>query len=1256
MWLFVVGAISASVIIYHKERITDEGINIYFHLKYFLKNCNKKPISKDRRLIQMNDYYQDLAYRHPVFFCARNGNIRGVKKYLMQPNENPVKQIQKIHSGILAVATWAKETNLIAQVIKDIVVLPEEEWVDRFYLATELGYSAILEIFINSIAEKLNLSPEKKQAFIKKLLHNVIVLAASLGHNAIIQILINKFGKNFFKDAAYNPIGPKEAFFPLSETPLHAAAQMGHLSTLQILHQAEFNINITNGVERTPLMVAAFAGQRAVINYLVCVNGIELDRQDTNGMTALMCACYSRHPIIVRILLQAKARTEIFSEKKNRTAFSFVAESEQTDILDIFLEVDLVYWTILDALFLVIKQKREKLIFYLLNVIERKIKGLDESSKHLHNTSFHFTLLLAAKSGLNNLVRPLLNMGIDPNVAGMDGATALITAVYYCQSSFIDTLLQYSVDVDFPAIPLPQSTSVFWEGETALMVACRFGFSDFLKILNKNRKLPNANAKRNDGQTALMIAASANVESTSILTDLLTLFKADIDVRCDNNKTALMYALENRATRKNAKSTIFVLLNAEISKSILGPHWVERRAEHVNSHIQSLCIFLSECEFEINEEDNFVIKTASLKNYKSLGIPEGIKKITLTREGVKKIVALSAAEEIAKNDNNLSRLIWTLSQEQESREYAALEKTIFEMPEVFNGELYNMDPLFEKIRDAKKEINEDLEILAQYINGLDFKTNSERRKKAKNTELENLKNDFLSIAIPDEKFVTVVLRENFNTLYDKIYLSILDKYLAEEHLESRKLQQDLEKIFIQLRAFQEKFTSGYKMLLQIKSRIKETIIKYKTENQKAMHSELIRQEKLRAAEEIAQAEKTRNLAEKIGLNRKEEEDRKRLAAERNAAKEAWLRKKEVRQKQREQLEEARRTEREKRKQERLAERQNQKALKTTSRAVATYRPKAKEGKSGLAQLHSYMETNTDITLKTVDIVNRHPRVLLLSDLAPIGNLAGEVEELELLDNIITTLESSGSMNERKMEIEDVMIVRYAILGTITRLMEHIKELKGVKEFSAEKAKKCRDVIYHGHHHLFKDIDNETMGVSVSDNVKIIEMARKLLKKLKTKEFKLSNSIVVSKSIASKTPPSATRAVNADSDSEFLESILKDNNLEDPSDKVCLAELRAGDSKIARLSAYLFGSGIYATHYHIMNAAFGFMYGKLGMFASCLKRNNYKEFSKNLKKYEEYIKYGKDFRHGKAFYLENLENPYGSLNSTFRQNALKGPRL
>uniref|UniRef100_A0A4W6FWE6 Kinase D-interacting substrate 220b n=1 Tax=Lates calcarifer TaxID=8187 RepID=A0A4W6FWE6_LATCA len=262
-------------------------------------------------------------------------------------------------------------------------------------------------------------------------------------------------------------------------------------------------------------MLAAEQGSLEIVQELIR-RGANVNLDDVDCWSALICAAKEGHVDVVKELLENSAYIE-HRDMGGWTALMWAAYKGRVEVTTLLLE-----------------------------------HGANPNTTGQYSV---YPIIWAAGRGHADIVKLLLQNGAKVNCSDKYGTTPLIWASRKGHFDCVMHLLENGADVDQEGA----------NSMTALIVAVKGGYTDVVKELLKRN--PNVNMTDKDGNTALMIAAKEGY--TEIVQDLLDagtyvnipdrvsgegghveivralLHKyADIDIRGQENKTALYWAVE----------------------------------------------------------------------------------------------------------------------------------------------------------------------------------------------------------------------------------------------------------------------------------------------------------------------------------------------------------------------------------------------------------------------------------------------------------------------------------------------------------------------------------------------------------------------------------------------------------------------------------------------------------------------------------------------------------------------------------------
>ncbi|XP_028515024.1 uncharacterized protein LOC110239626 isoform X2 [Exaiptasia diaphana] len=369
-----------------------------------------------------------------------------------------------------------------------------------------------------------------------------LMKAAIHGKTRVIQALI-RYGANVnHKD--------KEGKTAL----MHAVHYKRDSITAELINHEtsnEFSLNTVDNEGETALMKAAFRGMTTIADALT-TRGADVNIKDKEGQTALMYAIANANKNTALAIIENCKDLDINTvDNQGQTALMKAAVKGMTTIADALItrgaDVN-------------IKDKEGKTP--LMNAIaypneNTALAIIMENSKDLNldtvDNQGQTALMKAAVKGMATIADALITRGADVNIKDKEGQTALMYAIANANKNTALAIIENSKDLDINTVDNQGQTALmkaaFRESKTNKKGRAAFMYTR-LTYFNKpydagilTHKLISAgadvNKTDNNGNTALMY----NVRNKASVKELIERGKASVEVRNDQGRTVLFYAL-----------------------------------------------------------------------------------------------------------------------------------------------------------------------------------------------------------------------------------------------------------------------------------------------------------------------------------------------------------------------------------------------------------------------------------------------------------------------------------------------------------------------------------------------------------------------------------------------------------------------------------------------------------------------------------------------------------------------------------------
>jgi ankyrin repeat protein len=410
------------------------------------------------------------AFKRAFDLYARRGKLLHLKaqdlitRYL---NEKSNSAPEFAETGLFVSAAIG-DTTFIEGLIKNnntnIVKAKTVDGVTALHLATQNGHMDAATYLIEQGADVDARTSDNFTA-----LH----LAAQNGQTELVRMLVKKANLN--------------AETTDGATSFHLATNFGHTDSVKVMLQSKrVNLEQRTHKKSTPLHLAAQNGHVAVVQALIEANA-KIEAATNDGFTALHLAVEGRHLAVAMYLVGKKANLNGTTNNK-KTALVMAMQQADWDMAVMLLEAGSdIFLPAPDGSFpleLAIRSQEKRTTELLMS------KANGPAGKIMRGAA----LLRAVIDAQGNTVEALLKDNTDPDVRRADGTAAVIIAAQAGNLVSAKLLVKYGASI----------ASVDSKGRTALHWASELGYDQVAAELIRNGASPDV--KDHDKKTPVQIA------------------------------------------------------------------------------------------------------------------------------------------------------------------------------------------------------------------------------------------------------------------------------------------------------------------------------------------------------------------------------------------------------------------------------------------------------------------------------------------------------------------------------------------------------------------------------------------------------------------------------------------------------------------------------------------------------------------------------------------------------------------------------
>lgn len=266
----------------------------------------------------------------------------------------------------------------------------------------------------------------------------------------------------------------------LGRTPLLEAIIQNHEEIVSILlSRNELDLNSINLKDhnRSALMIAANLGHHSIVERLLDHEEVDVNRQDSDGLTALSIACLKHSYRTVELLLQRQGiDVNLADYTAELSALILAAETNDSAIVELLLK---------NGANPAQEDRRggtavlRAVDYGSLDVVKAMLRSDVGVDLHILDDDDRGLIHSASVNGQPRAIRLLIENGLDPNIKDKNGITPLHDASRSGKSEVTETLLNLGAD--------PSIKDKY--GRTALTVAWQYGEMKIMSILKGENKL-----------------------------------------------------------------------------------------------------------------------------------------------------------------------------------------------------------------------------------------------------------------------------------------------------------------------------------------------------------------------------------------------------------------------------------------------------------------------------------------------------------------------------------------------------------------------------------------------------------------------------------------------------------------------------------------------------------------------------------------------------------------------------------------------